>query len=162
MHLVARQDFAEEQNLVARMVHQLRSDDPDEHYQILKTARRHFSSGGPRRVKHTLPPLAFSALQVLSLFHAVLLPAAMKTAIITLSTCLLPMPAHTLPPIAFSATSSPGLLSPCVSMPLTCTGTTGHSAPSCLLCNSGLPLPLPCLHAWYLRPFTPSLVSSTL
>ena len=84
MHLVARQDFAEEQNLVARMVHQLRSDDPDEHFQILKTARRHFSSGGPRRVKHTLPPLAFSALQVLSLLHLVLLPATTETAIITL------------------------------------------------------------------------------
>ena len=58
------QDFAEEQNLVARMVHQLRSDDPDEHFQILKTARQHFSTGGPRRVRHTLPPLAFSSLQV--------------------------------------------------------------------------------------------------
>ena len=58
------QDFAEEQNLVARMVHQLRSEDPDEHFQILKTARKHFASGGPQRVKHTLPPLAFSALQV--------------------------------------------------------------------------------------------------
>ena len=58
------QDFAEEQNLVARMVHQLRSDDPDEHFQILKTARQHFSTGGPRRVRHSLPPLAFSALQV--------------------------------------------------------------------------------------------------
>ena len=58
------QDFAEEQNLVARMVHQLRSDDPDEHFQILKTAREHFSTGGPRRVRHTLPPLAFSSLQV--------------------------------------------------------------------------------------------------
>ena len=58
------QDFAEEQNLVARMVHQLRSDDPDEHFQILKTARQHFSTGGPQRVRHTLPPLAFSALQV--------------------------------------------------------------------------------------------------
>jgi len=58
------QDFAEEQNLVARMVHQLRSDDPDEHFQILKTARQHFSTGGLRRVRHSLPPLAFSALQV--------------------------------------------------------------------------------------------------
>ena len=65
------QDFAEEQNLVARMVHQLRSDDPDDHFQILKTARQHFSSGGPRRVRHTLPPLAFSALQVSLLFSHV-------------------------------------------------------------------------------------------
>ena len=46
------------------MVHQLRTDDPDEHFQILKTAREHFSTGGPQRVRHTLPPLAFSALQV--------------------------------------------------------------------------------------------------
>ncbi|DBA95664.1 hypothetical protein WJX82_011441 [Trebouxia sp. C0006] len=58
------EDFAEEQNLVARMVHQLRSDDPDEHFQILKTARQHFSTGGLRRVRHSLPPLAFSALQL--------------------------------------------------------------------------------------------------
>lgn len=82
MHLVARQDFAEEQNLVARMVHQLRSDDPDDHFQILKTARRHFSSGGPQRVKHTLPPLAFSALQVASLLD--LLLATTETSMITL------------------------------------------------------------------------------
>lgn len=58
------QDFAEEQNQVARMVHQLQSDDPDEQFHILKTARQHFTQGGPRRVKHTLPPLAFAALKV--------------------------------------------------------------------------------------------------
>ena len=62
--MVFWQDFAEEQNLVARMVHQLRSDDPDEQFHILKTARQHFTQGGPRRMKHTLPPLAFAALQV--------------------------------------------------------------------------------------------------
>ena len=103
------------------MVHQLRSDDPDEHFQILKTARRHFSSGGPRRVKHTLPPLAFSALQVLSLLHLVLLPASTETAIITLSTCLLPMSEHPPPPlVGFPASPSPGLFSPCSTMLAVC------------------------------------------
>ena len=64
--LLCLQDFAEEQNLVARMTHQLQSDDPDEQFHILKTARQHFTQGGPRRVKHTLPPLAFAALKVRS------------------------------------------------------------------------------------------------
>lgn len=59
------------------MVHQLRSDDPDEHFQILKIARKHFSLGGARRVRHTLPPLAFSALQVWS-NHSTQLPVAIE------------------------------------------------------------------------------------
>ena len=119
-HFGAGQDFAEEQNLVARMVHQLRSDDPDEHFQILKTARRHFSSGGPRRVKHTLPPLAFSAIQVPKLLHPVLLPATMESVdmvTMTMSTLLLPTAVHTLCPPAFSVNPSPGLLLLCTNTP---------------------------------------------
>lgn len=64
LYMLCLQDFAEEQNLVARMMHQLQSDDADEQFHILKTARQHFIQGGPRRVKHTLPPLAFAALKV--------------------------------------------------------------------------------------------------
>lgn len=133
------------------MVHQLRSDDPDEHFQILKTARRHFSSGGPRRVKHTLPPLAFSALQVLLLLrlgafacyhgqcdhhhvhacylcHCILCSlasfAALRPALLShlMSTCLL-----------------------CVHMPDACTDKSAYCVSSCLLCTSGLALPPPCL-----------------
>ena len=61
---VDEEDFEEEQNLVARLVHQLRSDDSDTQYRLLVAARKQFGQGGPRRLKHTLPPLAFEALRL--------------------------------------------------------------------------------------------------
>mmetsp|Transcript_6795 Transcript_6795/g.19089 ORF Transcript_6795/g.19089 Transcript_6795/m.19089 type:complete len:835 (-) Transcript_6795:174-2678(-) len=56
------EDFREQQNVVARTVHLLRSSDPDEHMEILAAARTHLTSGGPLRLRHTLQPLCFSAL----------------------------------------------------------------------------------------------------
>lgn len=32
--------------------------------QILNTARKHFGSGGEKRIKYTLPPIVFSAFQL--------------------------------------------------------------------------------------------------
>lgn len=32
--------------------------------QILNTARKHFGSGGEKRIKFTLPPIVFSAFQL--------------------------------------------------------------------------------------------------
>jgi len=61
---VDEEDFEEEQNLVARLVHQLRSDDGDTQYRLLVAARKQFGQGGARRLKHTLPPLAFEALRL--------------------------------------------------------------------------------------------------
>ena len=61
---VDEEDFEEEQNLVARLVHHLRSDNSDTQYRLLVAARKQFGQGGPRRLKHTLPPLAFEALRL--------------------------------------------------------------------------------------------------
>ena len=56
------EDFEEEQNLVARLVHHLLSSESEEQYRILLAARRQFGQGGPKRLRHTLPPLVFSGL----------------------------------------------------------------------------------------------------
>ncbi|KAI7841140.1 hypothetical protein COHA_005110 [Chlorella ohadii] len=60
------EDIAEDASLLARLVHQLQAPggDSDAQYAVLQAAQRHFLTGGPQRAKHTLPPLAFAALQV--------------------------------------------------------------------------------------------------
>ncbi|XP_046385573.1 vacuolar protein sorting-associated protein 35 isoform X2 [Ischnura elegans] len=58
------EDFAEEQALLGRFIHLLRSDIPDHQYQILNIARKHFGAGGNRRLKHTLAPIVFQAYQL--------------------------------------------------------------------------------------------------
>eukprot|EP00735_Rhodelphis_limneticus_P007484 TRINITY_DN2003_c0_g1::TRINITY_DN2003_c0_g1_i1::g.21885::m.21885 TRINITY_DN2003_c0_g1::TRINITY_DN2003_c0_g1_i1::g.21885 ORF type:complete len:790 (+),score=289.63,sp/F4I0P8/VP35B_ARATH/49.30/0.0,Vps35/PF03635.12/1e-271,LOH1CR12/PF10158.4/2,LOH1CR12/PF10158.4/1.4e+02 TRINITY_DN2003_c0_g1_i1:43-2370(+) len=61
----AREEFEEEQNLVARMIHLLgREDDNDSTYKILSTARKMFGRGGEKRIRYTLPPLVFAALKL--------------------------------------------------------------------------------------------------
>eukprot|EP00897_Mesotaenium_endlicherianum_P007208 jgi/Mesen1/6515/ME000332S05522 len=57
-------DFAEEQNLIARLVHVLANDDPDAMFKMLSTARKHFGQGGPSRLLFTLPPIVFSSLKL--------------------------------------------------------------------------------------------------
>ncbi|KAL4438691.1 hypothetical protein ABPG77_006295 [Micractinium sp. CCAP 211/92] len=59
------EDVAEDQLLLARLVHNLRSDsgNSDEQFEMLEAAQRHFLSGGPQRMRHTLLPLAFCALE---------------------------------------------------------------------------------------------------
>ncbi|GBG64309.1 hypothetical protein CBR_g41228 [Chara braunii] len=59
-----REDFAEEQNLVARLVHMLVNQDPEEMFKILTTAKQHFLKGGPQRLTFTLPPIVFQALKL--------------------------------------------------------------------------------------------------
>ena len=49
---------------MARLVHQLRDPDTDVRYSTLVAARERFARGGPRRQRHTLPPVAFAALQL--------------------------------------------------------------------------------------------------
>lgn len=61
-------DFNEEQELVGRFIHQMRSEDPDQQYLILTSARRHLGTGG-RRIKFTLPPLLFKAYQLAQKYH---------------------------------------------------------------------------------------------
>ncbi|GFG38277.1 hypothetical protein Cfor_01909 [Coptotermes formosanus] len=64
------EDFAEEQGLLGRFIHLLRSDIPDQQYLILSTARKHFGAGGNRRIKYTLPPIVFQAYQLAFRFKA--------------------------------------------------------------------------------------------
>eukprot|EP00795_Rhopilema_esculentum_P001572 gene1572-16023_t len=58
------EDFAEEQSLMGRFINLLYSENSDQQYLILNTARKHFGSGGEQRIKYTLPPLVFSAFQL--------------------------------------------------------------------------------------------------
>ncbi|KAJ7571069.1 hypothetical protein O6H91_01G147500 [Diphasiastrum complanatum] len=64
MDEIDEDDFMEEQNLVARLVHMLVNKDHEEMFKILTTARKHFGQGGPKRLKFTLPPLIFAALKL--------------------------------------------------------------------------------------------------
>jgi len=63
------EEFTEEQSLMGRLVHQLQADSPDEQYQILSSARKHFSAGGPLRIPYTLPPLIFQAFKLAKEFY---------------------------------------------------------------------------------------------
>ncbi|XP_049788980.1 vacuolar protein sorting-associated protein 35 isoform X1 [Schistocerca nitens] len=65
------EDFAEEQGLLGRFIHHLRSDTPDQQYLILSTARKHFGAGGNRRIKYTLPPIVFQAYQLAFKYRAI-------------------------------------------------------------------------------------------
>lgn len=58
------EDFAEEQGLLGRLIHHFKSDTPDQQYMILSAARKHFSAGGNKRIKYTLPPIVFQAYQL--------------------------------------------------------------------------------------------------
>ncbi|XP_015604558.1 vacuolar protein sorting-associated protein 35 isoform X2 [Cephus cinctus] len=58
------EDFAEEQGLLGRLIHHFKSDTADQQYMILSAARKHFSAGGSKRVKYTLPPIVFQAYQL--------------------------------------------------------------------------------------------------
>ncbi|CAL9246796.1 unnamed protein product [Arabidopsis halleri] len=62
---IDEEDFQEEQNLVARLVHKLYNDDPEEMYKIIFTVRKHILAGGPKRMPLTIPPLVFSALKLI-------------------------------------------------------------------------------------------------
>ncbi|WZZ70329.1 hypothetical protein YC2023_081699 [Brassica napus] len=94
---VDEDDFEEEQNSVARLIHMLYSDDPEEMFKgvsfiafitswfysclnipswsysvlqhcfkIISVLKNHFLTGGPKRLKFTIPPLVVSALKRLS------------------------------------------------------------------------------------------------
>jgi len=57
-------DFVDEQTLVARVVHMMKSDDTDVQFKLFSMARKHFGQGGVKRIKHTLVPLVFSGLEL--------------------------------------------------------------------------------------------------
>jgi vacuolar protein sorting-associated protein 35 len=62
--LPATQAFTDEQQLVAKMTHLIKSPDTDTTIRMLIVARTHFAAGGSQRLQHTLTPLVFSALSV--------------------------------------------------------------------------------------------------
>ncbi|KAJ7966891.1 Vacuolar protein sorting-associated protein 35 [Quillaja saponaria] len=61
---VDEEDFKDEQNSVARLIHMLYNEDPEEMLKIICTIKKHVMSGGPRRLTFTVPPLIFSALRL--------------------------------------------------------------------------------------------------
>ncbi|KAI4336762.1 hypothetical protein L6164_015248 [Bauhinia variegata] len=61
---VDEEDFNEEQNYVARLIHMLQNGDPEEMLKIICTVKKHIMGGGPRRLPFTVPALIFSALRL--------------------------------------------------------------------------------------------------
>lgn len=58
------EELAEDQFLLARFLQQFQSDQLDQQYLILNSARKVLETGGPQRIKYTLPPLVFQAYQL--------------------------------------------------------------------------------------------------
>ncbi|KAF9686698.1 hypothetical protein SADUNF_Sadunf02G0016300 [Salix dunnii] len=58
------EDFKEEQNSVARLIHMLYNDDSEEMLKIFWVVRKHIMAGGSQRLPFTVPPLIFSALRL--------------------------------------------------------------------------------------------------
>uniref|UniRef100_A0A2C9TZP0 Vacuolar protein sorting-associated protein 35 n=1 Tax=Manihot esculenta TaxID=3983 RepID=A0A2C9TZP0_MANES len=58
------EDFKEEQNSVARLIHMLYNGEPEEMLKIICTVKKHIMTGGPKRLPYTVPPLIFSALRL--------------------------------------------------------------------------------------------------
>eukprot|EP00850_Spirogloea_muscicola_P001972 SM000007S20932 [mRNA] locus=s7:955553:962232:+ [translate_table: standard] len=58
------EDFLDEQGLVAKLVHVLSTEDPEEMFKILSTTRKHLASGGSKRLPYTYPSLVFCTLKL--------------------------------------------------------------------------------------------------
>ncbi|XP_011003053.1 PREDICTED: vacuolar protein sorting-associated protein 35B-like isoform X2 [Populus euphratica] len=65
-----KEDFNEEQNSVARLIHVLYNDDSEEMLKIICTVRKHIMAGGPTQLPFTVPPLIFSALRLVRKLQA--------------------------------------------------------------------------------------------
>ncbi|KZV16548.1 vacuolar protein sorting-associated protein 35B-like [Dorcoceras hygrometricum] len=63
------EDFNEEQNSVAGLMHVLYNDDSEEMLKIIYTVWKYISGGGPKRLPFTIPPLVFSALKLVRRLH---------------------------------------------------------------------------------------------
>ena len=62
--------FKDEQMLVARVVHLMKSDNTDTQIKIYNAAKAHFINGGTTRIQFTLAPLVFGALSLAKRVHA--------------------------------------------------------------------------------------------
>ncbi|KAE9389999.1 vacuolar protein sorting-associated protein 35 [Gymnopus androsaceus JB14] len=67
-HFVEREEMAEEQGWVARMVHLFRAESLDVQFELLQTARRHFDLGG-ERMRFTFPALITSSIKLCRRYH---------------------------------------------------------------------------------------------
>lgn len=64
------EDFENEQNLVAKLIHLIRTtQSTDIHYKSLHLARKYFGKGGEKRLLFTFPPLVFNALRLIQTTH---------------------------------------------------------------------------------------------
>ncbi|XP_062164059.1 vacuolar protein sorting-associated protein 35B-like isoform X1 [Alnus glutinosa] len=59
------EDFKEEQNSVARLLHMLYNDDPEEMLKIIGIMKKNIMDGGSKRLPFTVPPLIISALRLI-------------------------------------------------------------------------------------------------
>jgi len=98
-----QEDWEEEQNLVARLVHHLACQEAEGQYRLLLAVRRHFGQGGPRRLPHTLPPLVFSALRLVRQLQAQAAGGAMEGIDVALKKLFQVLPANLLARPAASA-----------------------------------------------------------
>ncbi|KAG6916919.1 hypothetical protein DXG01_004680 [Tephrocybe rancida] len=62
-YFVEREEMAEEQGWVARMVHLFRAESLDVQFELLQIARRHFDAGG-ERMRFTFPALITSSIKL--------------------------------------------------------------------------------------------------
>ncbi|KAL0701869.1 hypothetical protein Bca4012_057991 [Brassica carinata] len=67
------EDFQEEQNSVARLIHMLDNEEPEEMLKIICVVRKHLMTGGTRRLPFTVPPLVFSALRICGMLSRVII-----------------------------------------------------------------------------------------
>uniref|UniRef100_A0A915CXI2 Vacuolar protein sorting-associated protein 35 n=1 Tax=Ditylenchus dipsaci TaxID=166011 RepID=A0A915CXI2_9BILA len=59
------EDFEEDQNLVAKLVHLIYNEDLEQHFKLLNQIRKVFGQGGAARLKHTLPATIFATFKLL-------------------------------------------------------------------------------------------------
>ncbi|KAF9242390.1 vacuolar protein sorting-associated protein 35 [Melanogaster broomeanus] len=62
-YFLEREDLAEEQGWVARMVHLFRADSLDVQFELLQMARKHFEAGG-ERMRYTFPALITASIKL--------------------------------------------------------------------------------------------------
>lgn len=73
--------YIEEQELVARLVYMLHSDDTDTLFKMYSVARKHLSQGGKRTLQTTLTPLIFCVLKLIFRVHALEFPPPADTSV---------------------------------------------------------------------------------
>ncbi|KAI9094429.1 vacuolar protein sorting-associated protein 35 [Phlyctochytrium arcticum] len=66
------EDVVEEQNMIAKMVHlvRTRNHDADTEFTLLSTTRKHLGEGGDIRIRFTLPPMAIASIRLARKFQS--------------------------------------------------------------------------------------------